>query len=100
MTIFKNNKFFPQNFYLNCDDKLEVDIQARAICNEAAQLSPESFNGEKPCFKFILRYCPPYEHEKFFDLRRLQEAARSNTRFKDEYRGYILIDIAEWKFHF
>lgn len=98
-TVFKNNKFFPQNFYLNCNDNLELDIQAGTICTEAIQLSPESFNGEKPYFKFILRYCPPYEHEKFCDLRRLQEAARSNTRFKDEYRGYILIDIAEWKGH-
>lgn len=98
-TVFKDNKFFPQNFYLNCNNSLEFDIYSRTICSEAEQLSPGSFNGETPYFKFYLRYCPPYEHEKYCGLRRLQEAARSNTRFKDEYRGYILIDISEWKDH-
>lgn len=98
-TVFNNNKFFPQHFLLTSDSDVNLNNQAETICKEAFQLSPESFNGEKLFFKYILSYCQPYEYEKFQGLRRLQEVARSNTRFKDEYRGYILIDISEWKGH-
>ena len=98
--IFTNNRFFPQNFYLSSENDRDFENQYALLCAEALQLSPESFNGEQLFFKFILHYCPPYEHDRFCELKRLQEVARSNTRFKDEYRGYIVIDISEWEGHF
>lgn len=97
--IFNNNKFFPQHFMLTADNDVDLDNQAETICNEAFKMAPDCFNGETLLFKYVLRYCPPYEYEKFRGLKQLQEVARSYTRFKDEYRGYILIDISEWKGH-
>ena len=97
--FFKKNRFYPQHFFLKCTGGCELEFTADRICREAVQLSPASFNGDKPYFRFILRYCPPYEQDRFRELKRLQEVARSHTRFKDEYRGYIVIDLSEWKNH-
>ncbi len=99
MSIFYKNKFFPQNFILLSDDEESLDDQIEQICSEAFRISPDSFNGECLYFKFIFRYCLPYEQNRFHELKRFQETARSNIRFKDEYRGYIVIDITEWKGH-
>ena len=63
-------------------------------------MSPDSFNGDCLFFKFTLRYCPPYEQDRFRELKRLQEVAYSNVRFKNEYKGFIVIDITEWIGHF
>lgn len=98
MQIFNKNKFFPQNFLLSdCGESRENIIEQ--ICSEAYRISPCSFNGECLYFKFILRYCPPYEQDRFRELKRLQAVARSNVRFKYGYKGYIVIDISEWVGH-
>lgn len=98
--IFKNDKLFPRNFILLTSEYGEnVEAITAQICEEALRISPESFNGENPCFRFLLRYCPPYEQENFRELKRFQEVAKSNVRFKDEYRGYIAISISEWITH-
>jgi len=99
MNLFNKNKFFPQNFLLLSDAGESLDNQIAHICSEASRLSPESFNGKQLCFRFILRYCPPYEQERFRELKRLQEVARDNIRFKYEYKGYIAMDISEWAGH-
>lgn len=51
-TIFKNNRFFPQNFLLLSDSGIGLDNQITEICQEAFRVSPGSFNGEanKPFF--------------------------------------------------
>lgn len=98
-TVFHNNRFFPQHFLLTVDSDVNPNSQAETICKEAFKLAPECFNGESLFFKYVLRYCHPYDYERFRGLKQLQETARSKTRFKDEYRGYILIDISEWKGH-
>lgn len=98
--IFKNKKFFPQNFLLTCGANVNVEDRIERICSEAFSISPDSFNGECLYFKFILRYCPPYEQDHFRELKRLQEVAHSKVRFKYEYKGFIAIDISEWADHF
>lgn len=99
MQLFKKNRFFPQNFLLLSDACESMDNQIAHICSKASHLSPENFNGEQLCFRFILRYCPPYEQKHFRELKRLQEIARNNARFKYEYKGYIAMDISEWAGH-
>ena len=98
--IFKNNKFFPQNFFLSCGASENIEDRIERICSEAFSISPDSFNGECLYFKFNLRYCPPYEQDHFRELKRLQEVAHSKVRFKYEYKGFIAIDISEWADHF
>ena len=97
--VFDSNRFFPQNFLIISDATESIENQIDTICSEAFSISPNSFNGECKCFKFILRYCPPYEQDRFRELKRLQEVARDNTRFKYEYKGFIAIDISEWAGH-
>lgn len=99
MPIFNKSKFYPQNLLLLVKGDESIDAHMEQICAEAYSLSPESFNSERLFFKFTLRYCPPYEHNHFRELKRLQEVARNNTRFKDEYKGYIAINISEWTGH-
>lgn len=99
-SIFYKNRFYPQNFYFVCESNSNVEMVANTVSKEAKRLSPESFNGESYYFKFVLHYSPPYEHDRYSELKRLQEVARSYTRFKDEYRGYIVIDVSEWLNHF
>lgn len=99
MQIFNKNKFFPQNFFISSNNGESLENPIERICSEAYRISPGSFNGERLYFKFILRYCPPYEQDRFQELKRLQEIARNNVRFKYEYKGYVAIDITEWIGH-
>lgn len=95
--FFPKNKLYPQHFLLFRNPYL--DNQANEICEEAFSVSPECFNNERKYFNFILRYCLPFEREKFHELKRLQEEAKNHIRFKDEYRGFIVMDITEWQGH-
>lgn len=96
---FENGRFYPQNFILqDCDMAFASDF-AEKISRKAKEVSPDSFNAKETFFNFQLRYCAPYEYRNFRELKRLQEEAISNTRFKDEYRGYIVTDLTEWAGH-
>ena len=90
----------PQNFLIDSMSEADLDELIEMICAEAINVSPDSFNGESRCFKFNLRYCPPYEQDRFRELKRLQEVAQSNVRFKDEFKGFVALDITEWNGHF
>lgn len=96
MEIYFKNRFYPQNFVILKSDNTDSIIEN--LSYEAASLAPDCFDAETPCFNFILHYQPPYS--EFTELKRLQAEAIKNTRFKDEYRGYIAIDISEWTNHF
>ncbi len=99
-SVFIHNKFYPQNFLIDSMSEADLDELIEMICAEAINVSPDSFNGESRCFKFNLRYCPPYEQDRFRELKRLQEVAQSNVRFKDEFKGFVALDITEWNGHF
>lgn len=96
MEKFFKKRFYPQNFILQKTGTTDSII--KQISTEAKDLSPDLFDAEVQCFDFILHYQPPYIN--FTELKRLQSEAIKHTRFKDEYHGFIAIDISEWKDHF
>lgn len=98
--IFKENRFYPQNFFVRTNDSTDTDAIIREIAEKASAISPESFDAEVKSFTYVLQYQPPYvKNTDFQEIRNLQREAISKTRFKDEYNGYIGIDITEWVEH-
>lgn len=97
--FFNNNRFYPQNFLLSSNSNSDFDNLIKTISENAFAISPDSFNGINKYFEFELRYCAPYEQESFRELKRLQETARRNVRFKKEFNGYIVLNISEWVGH-
>jgi len=87
-----------KNFILLGTQLDELKRKAHAIVSEAEQKCNCIFNGETAAFEFNLRYTPPFE-KNFRELMRLQGVAAENARFKDEYRGYIIIDVCEFLKH-
>ena len=98
--FFIDNRFYPQNFFLYKQDSTDLEALLDTISGEASKLSPESFDATVNHFTFVFRYHPPYTNiQEFPEMRRLQECAMSHTRFKEEYNGYIAIDLSEWQGH-
>lgn len=99
--IFKSNSFYPQNFFIRTDGSTDIEAIMSTISEAASRLSPESFDAEVKSFIYVLQYQPPYvKIPDFQEIKKLQTEAISKTRFKDEYNGYIGIDISEWVGHF
>jgi hypothetical protein len=98
--IFKVNRFYPQNFFIEIDEKTDINTILMQISYKASTISPDSFDAEVNYFIFKFNYYPPYvKASEFPEMRNLQIEAITNTRFKDEYNGYIGIDISEWIDH-
>lgn len=96
MENFFKNRFYPQNFIMKKNGMTNSVIES--LSHEAADLVPDFFDAETHCFPFVLRYQPPYN--TLTELRRLQTEAIKHIRFKDEYHGFIAVDISEWQNHF
>lgn len=96
MVRYFKKRFYPQNFIIVKSD--DTDSIIEELSNEAAGIAPNCFDAEVKSFDFILNYQPPYS--EFTELKRLQSETIKNTRFKDEYHGFIAIDISEWANHF
>lgn len=98
--IFKNNLFYPQNFFIRINDSTDIDDIIKEIAEKASAIAPEHFDAETKYFIYKLQYQPPYvKIPDFLEIKNLQIEAISKTRFKDEYNGYIGIDISEWIEH-
>ena len=98
--IFKNNLFYPQNFFIMTNAYTDIDSIIKEISEKASAIAPECFDAETKYFIYKLQYQPPYvKIPEFLEIKNLQIEAISKTRFKDEYNGYIGIDISEWIGH-
>ncbi len=98
--FFDKNQFYPQNFFYETDNKISIETVLFQLSEEAYSLSPECFDAETRYFIFKFRYHPPYTKiSEFPEMKRLQTEAISKTRFKEEYNGFIAIDISEWIGH-
>lgn len=98
--LFKNNRFYPQNFFIRKNSNTDIEAVVNEIAEKAAFISEESFNSETKSFIYKLEYEPPYvKAREFAGIRNLQNEAMSKIRFKAEYDGYIGIDISEWIGH-
>ncbi len=85
-----------RNFIL-LGDTAELQGRAAEMADYARLRFPEEFNGELSCFLHELRYIPPFE--RFTELIRLQGTAANKAGFRDEYNGYIIMDISEYLRH-
>lgn len=92
------NATYPKNFILLGMQIDELRCKAEVIVSEAFERFEEIFNGEVASFPFDLRYVPPFD-KSFPELMRLQGVAAENVRFKDSYRGYIILDVSEFLKH-
>lgn len=89
--------FYPENFILLGSRDFRSKL-AEEIVKEASTFFPEKFGGETPCISFELRYVPPFE-KKFTELKRLQWTAKEAAGRRDEFRGYIIIDMNSYLMH-
>lgn len=98
--IFINNLFYPQNFFIRTEAYTDIDSITKEISEKASALAPECFDAQTKYFIYKLQYQPPYvKVSDFCEIKSLQVEAISKVRFKDEYNGYIGLDISEWIGH-
>lgn len=94
---FKDTDFYPENFILlgNPDSQ---KAYAEAIVSEAKTRFPERFEGKKDYFSFELRYVAPFD-KNFKELKRLQGTAAEVAGRRDEFKGYIIMDLSGYLTH-
>ncbi len=98
MGKFFETEFFPKNFILMGNDLPEQRKLAEFIAMEAATMFPEEFKGTRRAFPFELRYAAPFEKD-FYELKRLQGTAAVTAGYRNEYLGYVIIDVSEYVCH-
>ncbi|MDO5415491.1 MAG: hypothetical protein Q4F78_08515 [Bacillota bacterium] len=87
-----------QGNYILIGPKEYSKKQAVEIVRKEATLHPDIFEGEEPYFFFELRYFTPFD-KSFKELKRLQGIAANNAGRRDEYRGYVVIDLNNYLTH-
>ncbi len=85
----------PDNYILLASKGMD---EAYGIVREAGSSFPSFFRGKRQCFPFELRYVQPFERD-FRELRRLQGTAAEAAGFRDEFVGYIVIDLSAYIQH-
>ena len=100
VSIFDNGRFYPRHFFVKKESDEDIKHIIKEISEKASGISPESFDAEIKYFIYKFNYQPPYvKISDFNEIRNLQKEAISKTRFKEEYNGYIGLDITEWAGH-
>lgn len=73
-------------------------LHAEKLVSEAKSLFPDSFEGKRDFISFYLRYTPPFE-KNFHELKRLQGTAAEAAGRRDEFKGYIIINLSGYLTH-
>lgn len=68
------------------------------IVSEAKEQHPEKFEGNRDFFYFDLRYVAPFD-SCFNELKRLQGIAADAAGRRDEFRGYICMNLSAYVTH-
>ena len=68
------------------------------IVSKAKAQHPEKFEGNCDFFNFDLRYVAPFD-SKFNELKRLQGTAADAAGRRDEFRGYICMNLSAYITH-
>lgn len=88
---------YPENYILlgsSDTQKAHADV----IISEMKNSRPEKFEGNKDSFSFELRYAAPFD-KGFQELKRLQGVAAEAAGRRNEFKGYIVIDMNGWLTH-
>lgn len=71
---------------------------AEMIVSKAKAHHPEKFEGNRDFFNFDLRYIAPFDRN-FNELKRLQGTAAEAAGRRDEFRGYISVNLSAYIAH-
>lgn len=92
-----NMNFHPENYILLGTPRTrKADVDA--IISEAKTCHPEKFEGNEDSFSFELRYTVPFD-KGFKELKRLQGTAAEIAGRRNEFKGYIVINLSSWLTH-
>lgn len=89
--------FHPEHYILLGVPTLQKE-RAMSIIAQAKARFPERFAGPKDCFSFELRYVAPFG-KSFRELKRLQGEAAAAAGRRDEFRGYITLNLSDYLTH-
>lgn len=71
---------------------------AEMVVSIAKEKHPEYFEGNRDSFYFDLRYVAPFD-SNFNELKRLQGIAAKAAGRRDEFRGYICVNLSAYLTH-
>ena len=95
--IRNNNSFISENYIL-LGTPLTRQSDIESIIHNAKIQHPEQFAGKKDFFAFELRYTESFD-KNFTELKRLQGTAAEAAGRRDEFRGYIGINLSSYLNH-
>lgn len=95
--MHNNNSFIPENYIL-LGTPLTRQSDIESIVHDAKTQHPEQFAGKKDSFAFELRYTESFD-KNFMELKRLQGTAAEAAGRRDEFRGYIVINLSSYLNH-
>lgn len=88
---------YPENcIFLGNPDTQAAD--AKLLISQMKVLCPEKFEGNRDSFSFELRYTAPFD-KGFNELKRLQGTAAEAAGRRNEFKGYIVLDMNSWLTH-
>lgn len=85
---------YPENYILVGAAAAEAD----GLISQIKASRPEQFEGNRDAFSFELRYTVPFDKD-FYELKRLQGTAAEAAGRRNEFKGYIIIDVNNWLTH-
>lgn len=91
------NNHYPKNYILLGTSSNQV-ADADGIISKMKVSNPEKFDGNRDFFSFEFRYTAPFEKD-FYELKRLQGTASEAAGRRNEFKGYIVIDMSDWLTH-
>lgn len=89
--------YYSENYVLLGKPYEQQEI-IQCIVNEYKDKHSDFFEGERDSFVFELRYTEPFE-KQFTELKRLQGLAAEYAGRRNEFKGYIIINLSSYLSH-
>lgn len=96
MSTSKKN-YYSENYVL-LGKPYEQQESIQCIVDEYKNKHSDFFEGERDSFVFELRYTEPFE-KQFTELKRLQGLAAECAGRRNEFKGYIIINLSSYLSH-
>lgn len=77
--------------------KLEEKEQyIRNMTKSYVDMHPEQFNCDEKCLYVSLNYASLQNSDRFYEIKRIQEAVNQAARLKGEFKGILALDFTEY----